>query len=144
MPAASAPAAADRTPLTAAEFAALMRPLGPFGAAPRLAAGVSGGPDSLAMALLAADWTKTRGGDLLALVKPQFELQPDQIGKGGIVRDAGLFQDVETRIRSCCRAWPMKVHAYFQSPITGGNGNTEFFVWARHPESARPDPAPKA
>jgi 23S rRNA (cytidine1920-2'-O)/16S rRNA (cytidine1409-2'-O)-methyltransferase len=80
------------------------------------------------------------GGDLLALVKPQFELQPDQIGKGGIVRDPALFQDVETRIRSCCRAWPMKVHAYFQSPITGGNGNTEFFVWARHPEPTRADP----
>lgn len=75
------------------------------------------------------------GGDVLALVKPQFELQPEQIGKGGIVRDATLFQDVETRIRSCCRAWPMKVHAYFQSPIAGGDGNTEFFVWARHPET---------
>jgi 23S rRNA (cytidine1920-2'-O)/16S rRNA (cytidine1409-2'-O)-methyltransferase len=76
------------------------------------------------------------GGDLLALVKPQFELQPEQIGKGGIVRDKALFQDVETRIRHCCRAWPMKVHGYFQSPISGGNGNTEFFVWARHPEPA--------
>jgi 23S rRNA (cytidine1920-2'-O)/16S rRNA (cytidine1409-2'-O)-methyltransferase len=76
------------------------------------------------------------GGDLLALVKPQFELQPEQIGKGGIVRDKALFQDVETRIRHCCRAWPMKVHAYFQSPVAGGNGNTEFFVWARHPEAA--------
>ena len=72
-------------------------------------------------------------GDLLVLVKPQFELQPAQIGKGGIVRDQALFQDVATRIRQCCRDWPMKVHGYFQSPITGGNGNTEFFLWARHP-----------
>lgn len=45
-----------------------MAPLGPFGAAPRLAAGVSGGPHSLALALLAADWAEARGGDLLALV----------------------------------------------------------------------------
>lgn len=74
------------------------------------------------------------GGDLLVLVKPQFELQPEQIGKGGIVRDKTLFRDVETRVRQSCRAWPMKVHAYFQSPIAGGNGNTEFFMWARHPE----------
>ncbi|PXW99194.1 23S rRNA (cytidine1920-2'-O)/16S rRNA (cytidine1409-2'-O)-methyltransferase [Sphaerotilus hippei] len=74
-------------------------------------------------------------GDLLVLVKPQFELQPEQIGKGGIVRDKALFADVETRIRHTCRAWPMKVHGYFQSPITGGNGNTEFFLWARHPEA---------
>jgi 23S rRNA (cytidine1920-2'-O)/16S rRNA (cytidine1409-2'-O)-methyltransferase len=72
-------------------------------------------------------------GDLLVLVKPQFELQPHQIGKGGIVRDKALFQDVETRVRQCARDRPMKVHAYFQSPITGGNGNTEFFMWVRHP-----------
>ncbi len=50
------------------EFDALMAPLGPFGPAPRLAAGVSGGPHSLALALLAADWARQRGGDLLALV----------------------------------------------------------------------------
>lgn len=45
-----------------------MGPLGPFGAAPRLAAGVSGGPHSLALALLAQGWAWARGGDLLALV----------------------------------------------------------------------------
>ncbi|WP_135470927.1 tRNA lysidine(34) synthetase TilS, partial [Crenalkalicoccus roseus] len=55
-------------PLTDAEFAALMAPLGPFGAAPRLAAGVSGGPHSLALALLADAWARARGGSLLALV----------------------------------------------------------------------------
>jgi tRNA(Ile)-lysidine synthase len=45
-----------------------MAPLGPFGAAPRLAAGVSGGPHSLALALLADQWARARGGDLLALI----------------------------------------------------------------------------
>jgi len=45
-----------------------MAPLGPFGAAPRIAAGVSGGPHSLALALLADGWARARGGDLLALV----------------------------------------------------------------------------
>lgn len=45
-----------------------MAPLGPFGAAPRIAAGVSGGPHSLALALLAAAWARARGGSLLALV----------------------------------------------------------------------------
>ena len=76
------------------------------------------------------------GGHLLLLVKPQFELQPEHIGKGGIVKNKASFADVETRIRSACRELPFKVHAYFQSAITGtghGNtaGNTEFFVWAR-------------
>ena len=70
-------------------------------------------------------------GHLLLLVKPQFELQPHQIGKGGIVRDKALFQDVETRIRQACRQQSLQLRAYFQSPITGGNGNTEFFVWAQ-------------
>jgi tRNA(Ile)-lysidine synthetase-like protein len=51
-----------------AEFECLMAPLGPFGASPRLAAGVSGGPHSLALAVLAANWARRRGGDLLALV----------------------------------------------------------------------------
>ncbi|MBW8271224.1 tRNA lysidine(34) synthetase TilS [Caldovatus sp. SYSU G05006] len=45
-----------------------MAPLGPFGAAPRIAAGVSGGPHSLALALLADRWARARGGTLLALV----------------------------------------------------------------------------
>jgi len=45
-----------------------MAPLGPFGAAPRVAVGVSGGPHSLALALLADAWARARGGDVLALV----------------------------------------------------------------------------
>ncbi len=45
-----------------------MAPLGPFGPAPRLACGVSGGPHSLALALLADPWARARGGSLLALV----------------------------------------------------------------------------
>ena len=45
-----------------------MAPLGPFGAAPRLAVAVSGGPHSLALALLARDWVAARGGRVLALV----------------------------------------------------------------------------
>ena len=49
-------------------FAARMAQLGPFGPAPRLAAGVSGGADSLALALLADDWARSRGGMLLALI----------------------------------------------------------------------------
>lgn len=71
------------------------------------------------------------GGHLLLLVKPQFELQPAQIGKGGIVRDRSHFAEVETRLWQACKALGLKVQRYFESPIKGGNGNTEFFVWAR-------------
>lgn len=55
-------------PVGEAEFAALMAALGPFGPAPRLAAGVSGGPHSLALALLADRWARARGGALLCLI----------------------------------------------------------------------------
>ena len=71
------------------------------------------------------------GGHLLMLVKPQFELQPEQIGKGGIVKDSASFALVETRIRASCKVLLLTVSGYFRSSITGGNGNTEFFVWAR-------------
>ncbi|HET7794550.1 MAG TPA: TlyA family RNA methyltransferase, partial [Rhizobacter sp.] len=73
------------------------------------------------------------GGDLLLLIKPQFELQPAQIGKGGIVKDPAHFVEVENRIWQACKAQGLKVQKYFESPIKGGNGNTEFFVWAKQP-----------
>jgi len=55
-------------PIGAEEFSALMAPLAPFEPAPCLAAGVSGGADSLCLALLAAAWARARGGSLLALI----------------------------------------------------------------------------
>jgi tRNA(Ile)-lysidine synthase len=54
--------------VTGQEFAVAMAVLGPFEPAPRLAAGVSGGADSMALALLADAWARERGGSLLALV----------------------------------------------------------------------------
>ena len=73
------------------------------------------------------------GGHLLVLIKPQFELQPAQIGKGGIVKDKVHFIEVENRLWQASKAQGLKVQKYFQSPIKGGNGNTEFFIWARQP-----------
>lgn len=71
------------------------------------------------------------GGTLLTLVKPQFELQPGQVGKGGIVKDAALYRQVEQRLREACAALDLTVTAWFDSPITGGDGNREFFICAR-------------
>ncbi|MES2611242.1 MAG: TlyA family RNA methyltransferase [Pseudomonadota bacterium] len=70
-------------------------------------------------------------GQLLMLVKPQFELQPGQVGKGGIVRDESLYAVVEQRIRGCCADLGLTVQAWLDSPISGGDGNREFFVFAR-------------
>jgi 23S rRNA (cytidine1920-2'-O)/16S rRNA (cytidine1409-2'-O)-methyltransferase len=73
------------------------------------------------------------GGAMLMLVKPQFELQPGQVGKGGIVKDAALYAFVEQRIRDCYAGLGLKVLGWFDSPITGGDGNREFFVYALSP-----------
>ena len=70
-------------------------------------------------------------GALLMLVKPQFELQPGQVGKGGIVRDPALYAFVEQRIRACCAEQGLAVQAWLDSPIAGGDGNHEFFIFAR-------------
>jgi 23S rRNA (cytidine1920-2'-O)/16S rRNA (cytidine1409-2'-O)-methyltransferase len=79
--------------------------------------------------LLAAD------GDMILLVKPQFEVGPENIGKGGIVRDAALYPQVEAKLRTACAAAPLKVCDWFDSPITGGDGNREFFIWLRHEQT---------
>ena len=71
------------------------------------------------------------GGELLMLVKPQFELQPGQVGKGGIVRDPALYAQVEQRLRDCCAALALDVAGWHDSPIDGGDGNREFFIHAR-------------
>ena len=70
-------------------------------------------------------------GEMLMLVKPQFELQPEHIGKRGLVKDPASYPEVETRIRQACKDLGLKVSAYFNSPIAGGDGNREFFVRAR-------------
>ena len=74
------------------------------------------------------------GGDLLLLVKPQFELQPGQVGKGGIVRDPALYAVVEQRLRAACNSLGLHVERWFASTIAGGDGNREFFVHAIHPQ----------
>ncbi|MDO8319217.1 TlyA family RNA methyltransferase [Rhodoferax sp.] len=70
------------------------------------------------------------GGTLLTLVKPQFELQPGQVGKGGIVKDADMYRIVEQRLREACAELGLKVTDWFDSPISGGDGNREFFICA--------------
>jgi 23S rRNA (cytidine1920-2'-O)/16S rRNA (cytidine1409-2'-O)-methyltransferase len=77
-------------------------------------------------------------GQLLLLAKPQFELQPGQIGKGGIVRDAALHAEVEQRLRAACGAAALAVRGWLPSPIAGGDGNREFFIHAARATPAAP------
>jgi 23S rRNA (cytidine1920-2'-O)/16S rRNA (cytidine1409-2'-O)-methyltransferase len=75
-------------------------------------------------------------GRLLLLVKPQFELQPGQVGKGGIVRDEAMYAVVEKRLRDACEALDLRVLQWFDSPIAGGDGNREFFIHAVRADAA--------
>jgi 23S rRNA (cytidine1920-2'-O)/16S rRNA (cytidine1409-2'-O)-methyltransferase len=70
------------------------------------------------------------GAALLLLVKPQFELQPARIGKGGLVKEERDHVEVEQRLRWACAATGLAVRDWFESAITGGDGNREFFIHA--------------
>jgi 23S rRNA (cytidine1920-2'-O)/16S rRNA (cytidine1409-2'-O)-methyltransferase len=73
-------------------------------------------------------------GCLVMLVKPQFELNFGQVGKGGIVREAALYEQVEKRVREAYAEEGLTVHAWLESPIQGGDGNREFFIHATKTE----------
>jgi 23S rRNA (cytidine1920-2'-O)/16S rRNA (cytidine1409-2'-O)-methyltransferase len=86
---------------------------------------------SLTLVLPALAPLVAAGGDLLLLVKPQFELQPAQLGKGGLVKDPALHLKVRDRVEAACRGAGLVVRHWLDSPVRGGDGNTEFFVSAR-------------
>ncbi|WP_300655963.1 TlyA family RNA methyltransferase, partial [Hydrogenophaga sp.] len=73
------------------------------------------------------------GGHVLMLVKPQFELQPEHIGKGGLVKSEASYPLVRERIGQVVQDSGLVLLDYFESPITGGDGNREFLVFARLP-----------
>lgn len=70
-------------------------------------------------------------GLLFTLIKPQFEVGPEHVGKGGIVRDSALYTDVCQRIQQQCRALGLTTLELDDSPILGGDGNREFVLVAR-------------
>jgi tRNA(Ile)-lysidine synthase len=98
-PAAARPegCASDLTESPALAFADAMAGLGPFGPAPRMVAGVSGGPHSLALALLARDWLAARSGRLLAVVCDH-RLRPESATEAAAVAASLARQGIESRI----------------------------------------------
>ncbi len=81
----------------ASEFDALMQPLGPFGAAPAMVAGVSGGPHSLALAVLLARWAGARGGRLVAGVIDH-GLRADSAAEAATVAGWMAARGIEARV----------------------------------------------
>ena len=70
-----------------------------------------------------------RPADVVALVKPQFELDPGRVGKGGIVRDAGDRQEALARAHAAAREIGFATVAHCESSIAGATGNLEWLVW---------------
>lgn len=88
---------------------------------------------SLTKILPAAFSVLQPAGDLVCLIKPQFELSRGEVGKGGIVREEGLrlaaVEKIQTFIREeLNKSW----RGLVDSPITGSDGNREFLAWAGH------------
>src|SRR5206468_10381271 len=69
--------------------------------------------------------------EMVILVKPQFEVGREQVGKGGIVRDPALHRAACDRVERAVREMSYKTDIV-ESPILGAEGNREFLLYARH------------
>jgi len=73
------------------------------------------------------------GGDVLAMVKPQFEAQRHEVGKGGVVRDPLVHASTVARVALWAIDAGLRVRGVVRSPLLGPSGNREFFLWLRRP-----------
>ena len=73
----------------------------------------------------------TQGGEMVILVKPQFEVGRGQVGKGGIVRDPQLHAESCAKVERAARQLGFST-SLMESPILGAEGNREFLLYARH------------
>lgn len=70
-------------------------------------------------------------GGLITLIKPQFEAERHEVGKGGIVRDPDVHKRVITNITQGIQSYGFKLIGVTESPITGTDGNKEFLAYFR-------------
>jgi len=86
---------------------------------------------SLTLLLPRAFEVVTRDGMILALIKPQFELERKDVGRGGIVRDPALHAKAQEKIVKFAEAAKHRVVGVVPAAITGTDGNQEFFICIR-------------
>jgi len=72
-----------------------------------------------------------KGGSLLCLIKPQFEVGKGEVGKGGVVRNKALHEKVIDRISRFSQRLGLKVLGITESPLLGPKGNKEFFIYLK-------------
>ena len=73
------------------------------------------------------------GGEVLAMVKPQFEVGKGKVGKGGVVRDPALQQEAVAKVAAAAAALGFQVSPAFPSPLKGPKGNQEYFLYLVEP-----------
>jgi len=86
---------------------------------------------SLTLILPALGPLLDEGGDLVCLVKPQFEVGPAHLGKNGIVRDPKARTAALSRVADAAQALGLLEQGRRDSPIAGSEGNSEFLLWLR-------------
>jgi 23S rRNA (cytidine1920-2'-O)/16S rRNA (cytidine1409-2'-O)-methyltransferase len=84
---------------------------------------------SLKLILPAVQKWLTEDANVVALIKPQFEAGPKQVGKGGIVRDTAVRREVLLNILDWVHKHQFVVKGLAQSSIEGSDGNVEYLVW---------------
>jgi 23S rRNA (cytidine1920-2'-O)/16S rRNA (cytidine1409-2'-O)-methyltransferase len=75
-------------------------------------------------------WLSTQG-EIVALVKPQFEAGRREVGRGGVVRDPQVHRRVIVEVARAATGLGLNVHALLLSPLVGPAGNREFLLWLR-------------
>jgi 23S rRNA (cytidine1920-2'-O)/16S rRNA (cytidine1409-2'-O)-methyltransferase len=78
-------------------------------------------------------------GEIVALIKPQFEAGQEDVGKGGVVRDAKIHQRVLQETFDLATRLGLTVAGLIASPLLGPAGNVEFLVWLRRSNELAPD-----
>jgi 23S rRNA (cytidine1920-2'-O)/16S rRNA (cytidine1409-2'-O)-methyltransferase len=81
-------------------------------------------------------------GEIVALIKPQFEARREEVGKGGIVRDVATHARVIGRVAAWCTGHGLRVRGLTTSPILGGEGNREFLIRLQHDPAWQPPDRP--
>lgn len=94
---------------------------------------------SLTLVLDALLGVTREDGDLALMVKPQFEVGKDRLGKGGVVRDPELWVETVLGVAHAAGERGWGAQAVTVSPLPGPSGNVEFFLWLRHGPQAVDD-----
>ena len=99
---------------------------------------------SLSLVLDALDAVTAPEGDLVPMVKPQFEVGKDRVGKGGVVRDPALRAEAVIAVAQAAAERGFGLRGVTTSPLPGPSGNVEFFLWLRRGPSEIGEPEIRA